>query len=217
MLINQQFRAPFLAVIFAGAILVLGKLILSPTSAPPEITSFVFPPEVPLPQWRLSESFSPPEPKAQAAEIISQNYYRYIQNSKQLDIDMRYLMLEYTHFSIKNLTPISTSAIVRQHQKVGFYGLGIDQQRAYLSSCINPRGGSTFTVEQFNRNRYLYDLRPQYFLSWLLGKDSLLDRRCLWVNLSVPLQGSSPQAAYQVLENAWIPWYQWWEIRFPQP
>lgn len=216
MIINKRFRVSFLAVTFGGAILVLGKLILFPSAVKPQFTPFIFPEKVPLPQWQFIESRPIPEPKQKPPELFSQKYYRYRQNDQQLDIKMHYLIVEYVPFNNQTWTPISSSGVVRQRKGVGFYGLGVTQQRAYLSSCINPRGGSTFTNEQFNQNRYLYDLRPQYFLSWLLGKNSLLDRRCLWVNLSVSLKGSSPESGYQVLENAWFDWYQWWQIRFPK-
>jgi cyanosortase A-associated protein len=214
--INKPFRISLLSITFGSAILVLGKLILFSSATQPQFAPFVFPEKVPLPQWQFSESRLLIESKEKPPELFSQKYYRYIQNDQQLDITMHYLIVEYVPFNNQIWTPISSSAIVRQKTGIGFYGLGVTQQRAYLSSCINPRGGSTFTNEQFNQNRYLYDLRPQYLLSWLVGKNSLLDRRCLWVNLSVSLTKSSPESAYQVLENAWFSWYQWWQIRFPQ-
>ncbi|MBW4645688.1 MAG: cyanoexosortase A system-associated protein [Goleter apudmare HA4340-LM2] len=215
MIINKKFRVPMLALTFSSAVLVLGKLILFPVSTRPEFTPFVFPDKVPVPQWQLSESRPLPKPTADIPELLSQRYYRYTQNSQQLDIDMHYLALEYTHLDIQKWTKIPSAATIRHHKGIGFYGLGIDQQRAYLSSCINPRGGSTFTYEQFNRNRYIYDLHPQYLLSWLIGQNSLLDRRCLWVNLSLSLNDSTPDTAYRVLENAWFAWYKWWQARFP--
>jgi cyanosortase A-associated protein len=50
----------------------------------------------------------------------------------------------------------------------------------------------------------------------LLGQEALLDKRCLWVYLSIPLRNSSPEEAYKTLEQAWFSWYQWWQPRFPK-
>jgi cyanosortase A-associated protein len=214
--INKKFRVPILGITFSCAVLVLGKIILFPGSTKPEFTPFVFPEKAPLAQWQLSASLPLPEPTAENPELFSQRGYQYSRNNQQLNIEMYYLVLEYIPLNVKKWTKISSTNTIRHRQEVGFYGLGVDQQRAYLSSCINPRGGSTFTTEQFNQNRYFHDLRPQYLLSWLVGQNSLLDRRCLWVNLSVPLKDSTPESAYQVLENAWFSWYQWWQVRFPK-
>lgn len=216
MIIYKKIRIPILAITFGSAILVLGKLILFPASTRPEFTPFVFPKQVPLAKWQLSESRLLPQPKAETPEQHSQWYYRYVKNNQQLNIEMHYLVLEFFHLNIEKWTAISSDATIRHRPGVGFYGLGVHQRRAYLSSCINPRGSSTFTAEQFNQNRYFYDLRPQYLLSWLVGQNSLFDRRCLWVNLSVPLKDPHPESAYQILENAWFSWYQWWQSRFPE-
>jgi len=98
---------------------------------------------------------------------------------------------------------------IHRQPSIGFYHLFTHQHRAYLSSCINSRGGSTVTVSQFRHNRNTYD-----FLDWRLkervtlwlqgqGKASVRDRRCLWVGLSVLLNNSSLEATYQNLEKAW--------------
>jgi len=70
-----------------------------------------------------------------------------------------------------------------------------------VNACINSRGG-TFP-EQFNYNRIHRDAQFNRILAWLLVQQPLRDKRCLWTHL--PLNRSSPEAAYVILENAWFP------------
>ena len=216
MFIWKQFRIPLLALTFSSVLLVLGKVILLPSAEKRTLTSFVFPEAVPLPQWQLKASSPLPEPTEEHPELIAQKHYQYVQNDLPLNIEMRYLTDGNLRQLMRKYTSISSSAVVRQHQGVGYYGLLVDRQRAYLSACINPQGGSTFTPQQFNQNRYLYDQRWQRILPWLLSQQSLPDQRCLWAHLSIPVQNSTPEAAYKKLENAWFSWHQWWQPHFPK-
>lgn len=192
------------------------KVILLPIPEKKTLTSFVFPEKVPLPQWQLSKSRSFPNSKKSHLELKAQKYYQYIQNNLPLDIEMSYVTEGNVPVFLKNFTSISSSAVLRQQEGIGYYGLGVNQNRAYLSACINPYGNSTFTEEQFNQNRFHYEMRPQHILSWLIGQRQLQHKRCLWAHLSIPLNNSSPEAAYEVLENVWFSWYQWWRPRFTQ-
>lgn len=141
-----------------------------------------------------------------------------------LNIEMRYEVEtdgDVKQF-IKNNTAIQflldqPLLVVRQQEGVGFYGVFVYQKRAYLDACINSRGGSTFTKEQFSYNRIQYDVQLNRLLPWLLGLQPLRDKRCLWTHLSIPLNQSSPEQAYLILENAWFSWYKWWSSRFPKP
>lgn len=217
MIIWKQLRIPLLLLTFGSLLLGLGNIILLPTKDQGKVSSFVFPTEVPLPQWQLSLSRPLPQQTGKHSQPLTQKHYQYIQNNQALDIEMRYIRDGNVPVFIKEYTNISSTAIVRQREGVGFYGLGVDQQRAYLSACINPQGSSTFTDEQFNQNRHVNETRPQHLLSWLLGQGLFQDNRCLWAHLSVSLKDSSPKEAYSVLENAWFSWYQWWHLRFPKP
>ncbi|AFY34353.1 cyanoexosortase A system-associated protein [Calothrix sp. PCC 7507] len=209
----QHFRLTLLLLTFSSILLLLGKVIWFPVSNKSNLTSFVFPEKIPLPQWQQVTTSLVLQPAPKKIEVTSEKSYRYIQNHLPIDIEMRYVANGDVPLFIKNFTTISTSAIVRQREEIGFYGLGIDKQRAYLSACINPRGESTFTIEQFNQN--LYNLDSKHILSWLQGKGNLKDRRCLWTHFSLTLDNSSPETAYQKLEKAWFSWYRWWQPRFP--
>jgi len=102
-------------------------------------------------------------------------------------------------------------------QRVGFHGILQQQNRLYLSSCINPRGRTTVTDEQFRYNRNTRDLQFNRILFWLSGRGNIQDKRCLWTQMSVPLDKRTPENAKKILENAWVSWYEWWQPRFPEP
>ncbi|MEC4814667.1 MAG: cyanoexosortase A system-associated protein [Scytonema sp. PMC 1069.18] len=215
MFIWKQLRIPLLAFTCCGVMLVLTRVILLPKTDKSDNDSLIFTNEVPLPQWHLTKNHSLPEPEKIYPELKAQQYYQYSKNQLLLDIEMRYMTEGDVPKLIKELTSVSSSATVRQREGIGYYGVGVEGERAYLSACINPRGKTTFTNQQFNENRFFYETRPLHILSWLLGQAQLQDRRCLWTHLSIPLKNSSPEDAYQVLENAWVSWYQWWRSRFP--
>ncbi|GAB1543906.1 hypothetical protein NUACC21_65820 [Scytonema sp. NUACC21] len=217
MIIWKQLRLPILALTFSSTLLVLGKVILLPKSENPTVSSFIFPEQVPLPQWQFKKSRALPNSKKLHFELFAQRHYEYVRNDLSLDIEVRYVAEGNVPMFIKKFTSIASFATVHQQGGVGYYGLGIDRGRAYLSACINPYGSSTFTEEQFNKNRFLNEMQVQHLVSWLLSQRQLQNKRCLWTHLSVPLKDSSPKAAFQVLENTWFSWYQWWQPRFPKP
>lgn len=225
----KQLRMPLLVLTCANVLFVLVRTILDPTIGKHTVTPFVFPSVVTLPQWQLVASHPL---KAQTIErppplskfILPARQYRYIQNDLRLDIEMRYKV--ETDGDVKQFIKDNTAIrflldqpllIVRQQEGLGFYGLFVYQKRAYLDACINSQGGSTFTREQFSYNRIHYDVQFNRLLPWLLGQEALRDKRCLWTHLSIPLNQSSPESAYLILERAWFSWYKWWSTRFPKP
>ncbi|MBD2345494.1 cyanoexosortase A system-associated protein [Anabaena subtropica] len=215
----KETRIKFLALIFGAGILVLGKSIFFPNTDKPKINTFVFPQEVPLGEWQASVAIPVKSLTKENLDSSTQKHYRYFKNNLPLDIQMRYLENFYhadIGVYIKHNLGIESPTVVRQKKEVGYYGVGIDKQTAYLSSCINPRGGSTFTHPQFRNNRFSEDINLNRIMPILMGQEALLDKRCLWVHLSIPLGNSSPEEAYQLLEKAWFSWYQWWQPRFPK-
>jgi cyanosortase A-associated protein len=216
----KQVRIPLLAITFVTGLLFVGKAFLLPNLDKPKISAFTFPEAVPLPQWQPSLTQPLKTPTGDNSELIAQKHYRYIDNSLPLDIEMRYLQ-NVSNADISSLlqryTSIKSSAIMHQRDGIGYYGLGVNKQQAYLSACINPRGNSTFTHTQFRNNRYFKDLRIDRLLPVLQGQEALIDKRCLWVYMSIPVHNSSPEAAHQTLEKVWVYWYNWWQPRFPKP
>ncbi|MBD2176110.1 cyanoexosortase A system-associated protein [Pseudanabaena sp. FACHB-1998] len=99
---------------------------------------------------------------------------------------------------------------------IGFHVILSSQNRSYLTSCINPRGISTVTREQFDDNGSEQAIDKDVVIGWLLGQKELRDRRCLWTLISTPISSESDrEAANQKLEKIWISWYEWWKPRFP--
>jgi len=211
----KPIRVSLLALTFGGVILVLGKSVFAPASEKKSTAqAFEFPTDVPLPSWQPLGSQSLMEP-------LGRNY-QYRQGDLKLVIEMRYVESPFENealfreYNPSVLSPGELAPTIRQHKAIGAYSLSVDEQRAYLRACINPRADSAITYTQLIQNRYKADLRLGRLLPWLMDQESLLDNRCLWTHLSLSIKDSSPEQAYQTLENTWLPWYQWWHSRFSQ-
>lgn len=223
----QQHRQTLIAFSFVGIFFTLCRFSLDPTAGKRPVTAFAFPKVVPLPGWQLLESSRSvikrkAEPSNPYEAVLASQKYLYRQNNQQMEIEMRYVvgtlgniqgyLGDYTPIQLQNTQLLQ----LRQQPGVGFHKLFVYQGRSHLNACINPRGDSTINTAQFLANRQTKDLQLQRLMPWLLGKESLRDRRCLWVHLSVPLSQVSAETTYPVLEKAWLSWYQWWSSRFPQ-
>ncbi|HEY9614615.1 cyanoexosortase A system-associated protein [Allocoleopsis sp.] len=213
-------RIWLLAVLFIGVLCVLLKSILFPPSNKTAVTPFVFPTTVPLPQWQLLDSM--PLKITNDPNFLASRRYRYQQSPILLTIDIHYIVNssgDVKDFLQKHIfsQQAASSVAIRQKVGVGFHALFSYQGKAYLSSCMNPRGGSTVTFDQFRQNRNTYDVKPGRLILWLLGFQELRDFRCMWNMLSVPLEKTKPEEAYSILENAWFSWYSWWQPHFPRP
>jgi cyanosortase A-associated protein len=213
-------RTWLLTVLFTGVLFVLVKLILFPPSSQSAVTPFVFSTTVVLPQWQFLDSV--PLKITDDPTFLASRRYRYQQNRISLNIDMHYINPssgDVKDFLKKHIfsQEATASFLLRQKSGVGSHALFTYQEKAFLSSCINPRGGSTVTFDQFRENRNTYDMQPDRILLWLLGLKELRDFRCMWNVLSVPLMTAKPEEVYPILESAWFSWYSWWEPRFPRP
>lgn len=215
-MISKYLRVPFLMLACGGVVFVFAKLLL----APPTVKSYAprpytFPESVPLPNWTQqgSEPLDLPDSKS---SVLAAHHYQYRQNEVTLQIKMRYLRGNgEVKGYLDNHTNIPTDPTIRKTE-AGYYGVLTHDGTAYLSTCIAPRGRSSFTAKQFQRNALLYDPRPSRVLKWWLGQQRLIDQRCLWAHLSTPVENGSAEAAYDVLEAAWQPWLEEWQSRFPK-
>lgn len=228
MQLSQVGRTSLLMGLFGGVLIVLGHSILgNPTLSNRSPMPFTFPDRVPLSNWQAKDSHPLTAKALNASQPMAGWQYQYQQNNLLLQVEMRYLAddessqqpLPLLIRTFTNLPPtVLQSAETRARPNIGFYSLFSHQQMAYLSTCINPRGGSTVTSEQFQQNRNSYDLRLDRFLPWVLGKAPLRDNRCLWVLMSIPAQPTrSPSDHYPTLETAWVNWADWWQEHFPKP
>lgn len=217
MFLWKQLRIPVLALTFCSTVFVLGKLLFVSNTEKTTRTIFVFPVEVPLLGWQI-ESSQALRTEQTPEGTFEVKHYEYKRSGLTLAIAMSYV--DHPHANEKLFRQYDPSLFpsgeIRQQKETGFYSLWVREDRAYLSACINPRGPSAIAYTQFIENRYTYDLQVNRLLPVLLGQEPLRDHRCLWTHLSVSLKETSRNRAYQLLEQSWVSWYQWWHPRFPR-
>ncbi|MGL5081615.1 MAG: cyanoexosortase A system-associated protein [Microcoleaceae cyanobacterium] len=210
-MIWKQLRLPLLAFTGSLVFLVLGRVAVVPKVEATAEVSLNFPQDIPLENWQSVKNISPtnfesPLPKA------DQSYY-YQKSTIPLAIEMRLLRSGDAEWFIEKKYGIYESSLVlRQQDGIGSYALFIYRERAYLSTCIVPWGGSTFTREEYTQSQALKGISWQRVMPWLMGQAPLREQGCLWAHLSVPLENLSPEVAYSTLENTWFSWYEWWSF-----
>ncbi|KAM3114117.1 cyanoexosortase A system-associated protein [Phormidesmis sp. 146-33] len=215
---TDKFRTGLLISLLGGVLFVLGQSIFKPNQPRAAATPFVFPDAIALPGWKSAGNRSLADHPIRR-NFIAGKVYQYSQNQSIVDVEIRYLVdtdgdvEHYLRDYQKSLT--NDRSRIRHQPGIGFYQVFSDQNKAYLSVCINPQGGSTVTGIQFRDNRNAHDLRIDRIAPWLFGRSNLRDFRCLWTHLSTPLK-NSPEETYATLESAWTVWYSSWQLRFPQ-
>ncbi len=214
-------RILILAATFLGALTVASRAVLSPKSEVKVVSPTQPMTIVPLAGWQLTTSS--PLPAIEAGPAGHQFEYR--QATTVLTVEARMMPGDgnISRFLFVH-TPIraaNANLIIKQQPGIGYYGILTHKGRAYLSACVNARGESTVTEQQFMQSRYAHDMRVDRVLPWLLGQQPLLDQRCLWTLMSVPLAATTTanadttDATFKSLETAWFSWYHWWQSRFP--
>lgn len=212
-----------LVLTFGSALFVLGKAIVTPkaTIMPP---ASHLPATVPLAPWQAISSAT----LESIPEAIAGQQYEYRRGQQVLTVQMRYMLedgdVNRFLFAYTPIRQDNKRLVLRYQPTIGFYGVLPYQERAYLSACISPRGESTVTAQQFVQNLRAHNLTASRILPWLTGQQSLLDRRCLWTLISVPLAAKADPIAvdpialdnaYKTLEDVWVSWYRWWQPNFP--
>ncbi len=219
-MIWKRSRLPLLIGILVAIVVTLGHSLLQPFLSGNVPT---LPSSPALPHWELIAETPLDRKPVDYLQYVTGKRYTYRSRDQLLNIDMHYLA--NTDGNVAALLPDFMSPPLAvatapprllQQPGGGFYSLSTDRKYAYLSACINPRGGSTVTREQFAQNRKTYDLKVDRLLPWLLGRADLRDWRCLLTQLSIATDSSAPEATYPVLETAWFDWQHWWRDRFPQ-
>ncbi|MGV2826794.1 cyanoexosortase A system-associated protein [Myxosarcina sp. GI1(2024)] len=216
-------RDHLLAAIGIGIGMVAIYSFIEPKSGNYQVSSFKFPPHLDLESWQQIDRQSKRHVSLaeENTESVAVANYQYQQTNLGLQVETRYLVGtngdvpsyidEYTDLDREN----SSGEKIAEIENIGYHYLFTSSDRAFLSSCISPRSPSNVTSKQFSLNRYYYNLKPQVWWHWLWGKASIHDRRCLWTHLSIAIDDSNVQMAYETLEAAWVDWYRWWQPRFP--
>ncbi|MGF1478919.1 MAG: cyanoexosortase A system-associated protein [Cyanophyceae cyanobacterium] len=213
----RSWRLLLLCLVLGGSVGVLLKTILWPQEEPQRAAdSLLFPTAVPLPGWQLVETTLLAAKNSESPGQL----YQYRRQNRSLEISARYqvstdgsvnrFLVVYTP-----IRPATVSPQLRYQEAIGYYSLFQYKDRGYLSACINPRGKTTVTEQQFTRNGYLQSLRGERLLLWLLGQNELFDNRCLWTLLSTPVDTDISMTDEQILEEVWSNWHRWWQAHFP--
>lgn len=220
-MIARNWRSYCLAASSIGINLALVYSLLVPSAGNRQVAEYTFPREIPLASGNALADRASPQPTAIEEVIKAQQQYQYLQDGREIDLAVTYLVGTQGDVGtyLQNYTSIEPEVIrsksLQQLAEVGYHVLFSDRHRAYLSSCISPRSPSSVTQKQFSQYRYQNDLQWQVGLNWLQGKASIRDRRCLWVLLSTPVTQEKIKNDYQALEVAWQDLYQWWRPNFP--
>jgi cyanosortase A-associated protein len=225
---KHKLRFGLLAVLASGSLLIFGRSLLDNSIGKP--TPLIFPDKIELAQAQLKVSqIKPTEPIVDTKSFFGQpkfmtgSRYEYLVDDLPVSIDLRYAV--GTDGDLYVLVKELTEAKIDEDQfrlksvrkdPIGYYFVFDYQNRLYLTACVNPRGISTVTREQFDDNASSQILNRDVLIGWLLGQKDLRDRRCLFTLISTPLTTNSDrQEVTQKLEKVWISWYEWWKPRFP--
>jgi cyanosortase A-associated protein len=226
---NQKIRFGLLALFVGASFLILGRSLIDDSIGKP--TPFVFPERIEFAQVQTQTSAATsPETIVDTKDFygkpryLSGKSYKYAVDNIPIDIAFRYAvgtngdlflyLKEYGNIEI-NEDDLRQKTV---RDSTGYYAAFEYQNRAYVTACINPRGISTVTKEQFEDNASDRATDRDVVIGWLLGQKDLRDRRCLWTLMSTPIESDSDRnAANQKLEKTWTLWYEWWKLRFPQP
>ena len=224
-------------IIFTGVslVIILLNLWLNPSMGLEKKVVYQFPSQLSITGWQLINAESiplpqqQPEQEAEAAQattegevdktkdILSGKIYSYQKDGQTLTINLYYLPITlgdvreyYQQFSrLPNLP--SPKTILEKANANGYHLEFSEQQKRYLTACINSHGKSTATIPQFIAYFYRPYLNPSQWFNLLNGKQTLRDRRCLWGQLSLTgAKGSETE-----LETVWQELLAYWQTNFP--
>ncbi len=224
-IIKQKWRLPSLATTWIGMVFAAIYQVFVPTAGRQLLPNIAFPDRLSLNGWHTTEATSlaatrRDAPIASGSGLVQfGKQYRLHKNNQQLEVQMHYVV----NTKGEPIPFLGPTNLVKDVQKnmlkldgIGYYELKNDARLAYLTACINPRGGSTVTSAQFNHNRFNYDYTWSRVVPWVLGLEILKDNRCVWVQLSTRLDGSNYESATRILESVWAANYSTWQSQFPK-
>ena len=222
-MINLPDKRNWLLIIQLGIVgLVLGKSLFFPTQKDQKSHKpIVFPAHVPLEKWQqvatnsISDRLVP-----QSGYFIGDNLggqsYRYVADDRSLEIKMRYLV--DTNGDLKSYVKNYTGNIapfLHEQANIGSYAMYPYGNQVYLTACINPQGETSITSDRFRNNNLRHSINLRRIFAWLTSQNGIVDSRCLWAYLSMPLNRDSPEDVYPLLKEAWFDWHQWWSQNYP--
>ena len=227
-----------LATVFCTGFLAIGITLFSNHETTQE--KYQFPEQISLSGWELQSSQNLEQPLQKGA-IAAQQYIFNSPQQADLNISIIYIKGVTTIPRDLSFMQLPTNLPITTHYQntTGHYAVFNYSQRSYLAACINPRGQSTITEEQFMNNRNSYDITGDRLLLYAIGMADLRDTRCLLTIISIPLNNSSSNSSnnpqnnsqinnqtnqlnnslteqnHQKLATIWEQWYQLWQGDFP--
>lgn len=195
----------------------------SPIAGANTFPPYQFPSTFNLPGWQLQDTKSqplipvvkdddPPPGENNSDLPLSQRSYLYTNGDHQLMVDLRYIVNTFGEISgyyssFQNLPKLdnSTQVIIKNDDNYHIQSQG--EGRKYWMACLNVEGKTTVTSSQFVSYFRRGYVEPTKLLDWVIGKRVLQDRRCLWIELSVPRESSLTDSEvmdiWQVIVNYW--------------
>lgn len=207
---NLCSRAIFLKTIALGVTLTLLGVAIKPTMPVSVDREVPFPQTLSLPGWdaEFTQAIALPPSDSRYHRIRAGQQYGYRQGDRTLQVTVRDVVetegdIDLLMANAREFVKTDRSNVVDRQSNRGFYRLLTEQNQAYLQSCLNLNGYATVTATQFRQNAYMQALQPQQWFGWLLSQRALLERRCLWVQMSMPIVERDAQGAYATLEENW--------------
>lgn len=214
-------RTGLLAIATLGVVAMAAYSAMTPPALGTVYQNYTFAPQTELPGWTAQpgERIVIERPIPAYGDLIAGRLYHFQQSGRKLDIRAMYLVDtdgDIQSFA-QDFTPTqATQQFVQRHRSgLGFYRLSSQGERTILSACINPRGESTVTTAQFMQNRRTFDRQVDRWLPWLFNQVYLVDRRCLWTEMSLAAADLSPEQRTSLLEQSWFAWLP--RQTFPNP
>ena len=190
-----------------------------------QVPPLSFPSQISLEGWNKESSAPLQEEKGQRSEYIQEfrsgQVYNYRQGDTEITVELMHLGGTFGNVNgfageYRDLGEVYRSQGEQYSREgLGTYQLFHDDTHAYLSACLTSQGESTSEIDEFVRkmNRNLLKVNSR-LISGIVGNRSLRERNCLWVHLSTPLQGESPEKSYDVLESVFEEGYSKWQGLF---
>jgi len=218
----RSWLLPIAAMVIASATVIT---ILIPQIGRREIPSLQFPSQISLSDWKQANSFplvTNPETELVFHRLRSGREYHYRKEQAQVDVALRFVSPTYDGRVKTFIEKAYSESLKEAYQQgntsyfpnLGHYRLFKDKEKAYLSACLTPIFESTVDNGQYSNLSNEHFFNPKTLIPRLLGQQSFRERRCLWVNLSTPLNPDSPETSYQILESVFKAGYPEWQGLF---
>lgn len=221
---DRQFQRPLLVAVWGASLVLTAYTLAVPTAGSRSLPPITLPERLELAAtyWSLQSGNALPVHTELTEERFERvrSARRYTYQGPEGDratVDLRYVTGSLGNIDgLLYAQDIDADSVghsqARQLPGVGSYRLFTFADRAYLTSCLNARGQSTINPGEFLANRQQHDPPLARIGPWLLGRQSLRDRRCLWVLISMPHPaGIDPAAKYQQLEGLWQAGHPQWQ------